>query len=173
MNCIPKNPRQAQKAGPGDWISIPGDREGAQICQIVEVTERRTTVDIYRVDESTSELQKVEERPIGPDVDFSQAIRVRCQLKDRTIEFNPKYPIPEEARIWLPNPHKINELQWDPGEWLWAPTDGKSATSILNYVTKTGYRIGLQNRIKQTKYDKTLSNRGLTIRERRNVYERL
>jgi len=49
--------------------------------------------------------------------DRTPTIRVIHNNKDKLIGYNPAHPILPGTTVSLPHPYRIEELDWDPGEW--------------------------------------------------------
>lgn len=70
---------------------------------------------------------------------------VRCGGPKRSVmDFNPLEDTKENLTLWLWGNDWIVNLEWDPKEWQWGRIGILPKTTILNYLTKRGYRVALQ-----------------------------
>lgn len=82
----------------------------------------------------------------------------------RHIQYHPN------TSIWLHQPYRMQEIEWDSGKWQWRPTCNNAPTLFYSYTTKQGYRAGIQNRIQPTRYDVKLRARGHSDQECKGIY---
>ena len=79
----------------------------------------------------------------------------------------------DDQSLWLWGNDWISNLQWDPKEWTWRRQGILPDTTILNYTTKRGYRIALQQNGQQMKVDAELEEAGLTSKARARFFNRI
>ena len=72
------------------------------------------------------------------------------------VWFNPKEPLEEDQELWLWGNRGIEDLEWDPKDWIWRRIGVLAETNILNYSTKRGYRVALRQDNNQMEVDAEL-----------------
>jgi len=144
-----------------------------QVYHLKSTSAERTSVDVYNTKDGSLQLHKVGEKELTPPGVDITAARVFFRTSDQSLGFNPPYPLPEGCEVTLHKPHRVQDLLWDPGEWIWTPEVGRPNISFLNYQTKLGYRIVIKAKTKPSKYDTQLSAKGFSEQERKQIYDRL
>lgn len=77
---------------------------------------------------------------------------VRCGgPKIIVVDFNPMDTIDFELSLRLWGDDWLINLDWDPKEWQWQRICILAETTVLNYTTKRGYKISLQQNNYQIK----------------------
>ena len=148
----------------------PAEEHLGRVYHISKILESSYQADSYHSKGDTSELEKRGEEQQIIQLEQFQQVRVQLRLKGKLVGFNPPHPIPLLSSIWLHHPHKIEDLQWDPGKWSWKAIGQQASVSLFNYNTKLGYRVGIQKRIKPSKYEAKLKEQGCSDQKRRRIY---
>jgi hypothetical protein len=109
--------------------------------------------------------------PIGQ---YSEVRIVRCGGKKRNIiDFNPKELDDPELTLWMWGKDWVSNLQWDPKEWGWRRLGPLAETTVLNYCTKRGYRIALNQNNHRMKVDIELEEAGFHSKDRAKFFNRI
>jgi hypothetical protein len=68
---------------------------------------------------------------------------------------------------------RLQDLDWDLGEWTWKKTGNMQETIFFGYNSKRGYRLGLIEQGKPTTFELQLRNKGLGDTHRNDIYKKL
>lgn len=89
------------------------------------------------------------------------------------MDFNPVEPPDSQLTLWLWGADWISHLEWDPKDWQWRRIGILAETSVLNYSTKRGYRIALQQNNGTMKVDAELAATGYNNKARAKNFNRI
>ena len=87
------------------------------------------------------------------------------------MDFNPKEIEESELTLWMWGNDWISQLEWDPKDWQWRRIGMLAETTILNYCTKRGYRVALQQNTTAMKVDAELEAAGYNSKIRKKKFQ--
>lgn len=168
-------PWEAQPAPPhsiGQWVA-PKEEDG-KIRTIYHITNiDPMTADIYRKLDTEQIQLTGTQRPI-PQEPLQELRIIQCGGQKRTVlETNPTNTTNTELSLWLWGEEWITNLEWDPKEWQWRRVGILPETIVLNYTTKRGYMIALQQNNHVMKVDAKLAASGFNSKTRRKFFNRI
>jgi len=78
-------------------------------------------------------------------------------------------PVPPNG-VWVQPGIHIDNLSWDPGEWVWRQTDKLKITPFFSYTARRGYLHGLRKKAERSIAVQELVNQGFSKAERSQVF---
>ena len=109
-----------------------------------------------------------------PAGQYSEVRIVRCGGAKRTIfDYNPPELEDAELTLWMWGDDWVSNLEWDPKEWNWRRIGILADTTVLNYSTKRGYRVALQQNNHRMQVDVELEETGYNSKERAKFFNRI
>jgi hypothetical protein len=89
------------------------------------------------------------------------------------MDINPLEITNPNLTLWLWGAYWLYNLEWDPKEWQWRRIGILAETTALNYTTKRGYRVVLQQNNHVMKVDMQLTIAGLDSQSRAKFFNRI
>ena len=128
---------------------------------------------LYRKDVS-EQLYDVEQLHHPLDEPLQEVRVIQCGGPRRTVfDINPKGALNPELSLWLWGNMWIRDLEWDPKDWQWRRIGVLADTSVLNYMTKRGYRVALRQNNHAMKVDAELEAAGYNSKARAKFFNRI
>lgn len=173
LSRIPRKPNQTGAVEVGQWITQGEEARPTNTYQVISVQEGTITTEIYNERESNTALVHQGKGQIQINAARLYPVRVTHRNTTQILGFNPREPPPPNTSIWLHNPCRVEDITWDPGEWQWKPAGQNPSKNLFTYNTKQGYRYGITNRIKPTRYEVKLRRQGCSDQARQAIYRRM
>lgn len=157
----------------GQWLA-PKEVNGT-IQKIFHISQLEPLEATLYYKDMTEKLQRVERHCFVPRAHLGEVRIILCGGPKRAIiDFNPKEDAEdEELTLWMWGHDWISNLDWDPKDWQWRRIGILPETSVLNYTTKRGYRVALQQNNHQMKLDAELEASGFTNKARAKFFNRI
>ena len=172
INSIPWQPLPTIPNTLGLWIA-PKDEDG-HIRTIYHITKSNPMEATAYTKLKTEELQQFATHCPLPIGQYSEVRIIRCGgAKRMIIDFNPQELDDSELTLWMWGEDWINNLEWDPKEWQWRRIGILPDTTVLNYCTKRGYRVALQQNNHKMKLDAKLEEAGYHSKDRATFFNRI
>lgn len=123
---------------------------------------------------NTKQLHLLASNQPLPPGQYSEVRIARCGGAKRTIiHFNPLEIDDPELTLWMWGNEWMCNLGWDPKEWHWRRIGVMADTSVLNYCTKRGYQVALQQNNHTMKVDVELEEAGYYNKARSKNFNRI
>jgi hypothetical protein len=172
IQSIPWQPVPILPSIKGLWIAAKEDDGNINRVYHTSRTEPLTTT-VYVKSKSEQLHMLANSQPLPPG-QYSEVRVAMCGgSKRRIMEFNPKEIEEPELTVWMWGNDWICNLEWDPKEWTWRRIGVLADTSVLNYCTKRGYRVALQQNNHKMKVDIELEEAGYQSKVRAKFFNRI
>ena len=156
----------------GQWIAA---KENDGSIQTVYHVQSMSPMKATRYTKSGSEQLYLSGREQPVPARPMREVRVLCcgGNKREVLDFNPQEETEDEQSLWVWGNEWITNLEWDPREWHWRRAGILLATSVMNYTTKRGYRIAMQQNTQQMPLDQKLEQEGYNSKTRAKFFNRI
>jgi hypothetical protein len=172
IRSIPWQPTPILPSLRGLWIAAKGEDGGIHNVYHINKTEPNITTAYARSNTEQLRLLAID-HPLPPR-QYSEVRIARCGgAKRNIIDFNPLEIDDPEHTLWLWGNDWICNLGWDPKEWHWRRIGVMADTSVLNYCTKRGYRVALQQNHHTMKVDAELEAAGYYSKARAKFFNHI
>lgn len=160
----------------GQWLA-PKDGDG-NIIKIYHITRLEPLEATTYYKATTEQLLLAEKHTLIPPETLGEVRIVQCGVSKRNvIDYNPSNnpsDDPEtEHTLWIWGNDWITNLEWDPKDWQWRRIGILAETPVLNYTTKRGYRVALQQNNHKMKVDEELEATGYNSKARAKFFNRI
>ena len=156
----------------GQWIAAK-EMDGSiqTVYHLQSISPMEAT--IYRKSESEQLYLISREQPV-PARPMREVRVLRCGGNKRAVlEYNPQDETEPDQTLWLWGKDWISNLEWDPREWHWRRAGILPVTSVMNYTTKRGYRIAMQQNTQPMPLDQKLEQEGYNSKARAKFFNRI
>ena len=116
LNSIPWQPGPRPPPVTGQWLA-PIEPEG-EVNRVFFLQQTNPETTIMYTKTSSEQLQPTWVEVLPADCREVRVVRSGGP-RNATIDFNPEEPIEEDQTLWLWGNKWIENLEWDPKDWLW------------------------------------------------------
>ena len=167
---------------PWDAIPRPPPSQGQWVAQQEEEGDIRFIYHLQNIETNEADLYKKEsneqlvllghKQRVPAGIKEVRVVRT-IGAKHSVLDYNPTDETPAEQNLWLWGNQWVEDLEWDPKDWMWRRLGILPESPILNYSTKRGYRIALRQDNNQMPVDAELETAGVDSKTRAKFFNRI
>ena len=171
VSSIPSEATPRPPYSAGQWLAQ--KEEENNVCFVYHIQKVDPQEDALYKKEPNEQLRLLGTKqrvPLG-----AREVRIIRTLgpKHTILDCNPTDDTPAEQNLWLWGNKWLEELEWDPKDWIWRRLGILPDTSVLNYTTKRGYRIALKQHNHQAPVDVELEAAGFDGKAQAKFWNRI